>query len=62
MNWYKNGPESAIEKLNTNNEVGLSITEEQAHLAKHGTNELVEKGGRAPLQIFWAQLTETICI
>ena len=31
-------------------------------LAQYGRNELVEKGGRTPLKIFWEQITATMVL
>ncbi len=43
-------------------EAGLSLSEAQARLEKYGRNELVEKGGRSPLKIFWEQITATMVL
>ena len=61
MNWYKNTPEKAITELKSDI-AGLSSTEAQTRLEKYGPNELVEKSGRTPFQIFWSQLTETMVL
>lgn len=62
MNWYSQSIETAIEALQTQADTGLSQQEAQARLAQHGRNELVEKTGRTPLQIFWEQLTATMVL
>ncbi|MGD8405007.1 MAG: cation-translocating P-type ATPase [Anaerolineales bacterium] len=62
MNWHRTESQTALEQLDTNKETGLTASEAAARLSQHGPNELVEKGGRSPLQIFWAQLTETMVL
>jgi len=62
MNWHTTETQVALDKLNTNKERGLTSTEAQTRLSKHGPNELVEKGGRTPLQILWEQLTATMVL
>jgi len=62
MLWHRTDSEVAIKELTTNKETGLTVAEAQARLAKHGPNELVEKGGRTPLQILWEQLTATMVL
>ncbi|MFL7871096.1 MAG: cation-translocating P-type ATPase, partial [Anaerolineales bacterium] len=62
MTWHRTETNIALDQLNTNQETGLTNTEAQVRLAKHGPNELVEKGGRTPLQILWEQLTATMVL
>jgi len=62
MNWHRIETNAVLEELNTDKERGLNSAEAKARLTKYGPNELVEKGGRTPLQIFWAQLTETMVL
>ena len=62
MNWHRTETNAVLEELNTHKKRGLTSTEAGARLSKHGPNELVEKGSRTPLQIFWAQLTETMVV
>ena len=62
MNWHLQSIESSIETLRTQPETGLSQEEVQARLAQYGPNELVEKGGRTPLKIFWEQITATMVL
>jgi Ca2+-transporting ATPase len=62
MNWHTIEPIDALENLKTSKENGLTSAEAQARLTKHGPNELVEKGGRTPLQILWEQLTATMVL
>jgi Ca2+-transporting ATPase len=62
MLWHRIDNADAVKELTTNIETGLTASEAQARLAKHGPNELVEKGGRTPLQILWEQLTATMVL
>lgn len=62
MNWHLQTIETALETLRTNPETGLSQMEAEARLKQYGRNELVEKGGRTPLRIFWEQITATMVL
>jgi Ca2+-transporting ATPase len=62
MDWHRVNTEIIIEELDTDHESGLTVAEAGDRLAAHGPNELVEKGGRTPFQIFWSQLTETMVL
>ena len=62
MNWHLQTIETAIEALRTEPVRGLTQNEAAARLAQYGRNELVEKGGRTPLMIFWEQITATMVL
>jgi Ca2+-transporting ATPase len=62
MDWYTIDFTVALDKLNTDKTDGLTNSEAQARLDKHGPNELVEKGDRTPLRILWEQLTNTMVL
>ncbi|MEW5939203.1 MAG: HAD-IC family P-type ATPase, partial [Chloroflexota bacterium] len=62
MNFHQQTVEAALEALESNRDRGLAQTEAQARLAQYGRNELVEKGGRAPLQILWEQIAATMVL
>lgn len=62
MNWHLQSIETSIEALQTQPETGLSQNEASARLTQYGHNELVEKGGRTPLKIFWEQITSTMVL
>ena len=62
MTWHRTETNIALDQLNTNQETGLTNAEAQTRLSQHGPNELVEKGGRTPLQIMWEQLTATMVL
>ena len=40
----------------------MTKSEAAARLEQYGANELVEHGGRKPLQILWEQLTATMVL
>jgi P-type Ca2+ transporter type 2C len=62
MNWHLQTIETALESLQSQPDTGLSRDEVNARLAQYGRNELVEKGGRTPLKIFWEQFTATMVL
>ena len=62
MNWYLQTIAVSLEALQTKQELGLSQKEAELRLKQYGFNELVEKGGRAPLKIFWEQITATMVL
>jgi P-type Ca2+ transporter type 2C len=62
MNWHLQSIEKSLEALQTGPETGLTQTEAEARLKQYGRNELVEKGGRTPLKIFWEQITATMVL
>ena len=62
MNWHLQTINISLETLQTKPETGLSQKEASARLAQYGRNELVEKGGRTPLRIFWEQITATMVL
>ena len=62
MNWHLQGIETSLETLQTRLETGLSQPEADSRLEQYGYNELVEKGGRTPLKIFWEQITATMVL
>ena len=62
MNWHLRPIESVLEEFKTNPNLGLAPADVEAKLAKHGPNELAEKGGRAALKILWEQLSATMVV
>ncbi len=62
MNWHLQSIETSLEALRTEPGTGLPQNEAAARLAQYGRNELVEKGGRTPLKIFWEQITATMVL
>ncbi|MCB0119767.1 MAG: ATPase, partial [Anaerolineales bacterium] len=62
MNWYILDNNTALRELNSSKETGLDAAQVDAHKEKFGTNELIERGGRTPLQILWEQVTATMVL
>jgi len=62
MNWHLTDIQESLSKLNSDQQNGLSKSDVSARLAEYGANELVERGGRKPLQILWEQLTATMVL
>ncbi|CAG0989143.1 H+-transporting ATPase [Anaerolineales bacterium] len=62
MNWHLIEIQECILNLNSDGGSGLSKAEAAARLEQYGANELVERGGRTPLQILWEQLTATMVL
>ncbi|MGZ8498565.1 MAG: cation-translocating P-type ATPase [Candidatus Binatia bacterium] len=62
MNWHLCTIDSVLSELKTHVHNGLSSGEARARLSHYGANELIEKGGRSPLQIIWEQLTATMVL
>jgi Ca2+-transporting ATPase len=62
MNWHLIEIQESIFNLNSEGRSGLTKAEAAARLEQYGANELVERGGRTPLQILWEQLTATMVL
>src|SRR5512145_3132446 len=62
MNWHLIEIQESIANLNSDGRSGLTKAEAAARLEQYGANELVERGGRKPLQILWEQLTATMVL
>ncbi|PWB71221.1 MAG: ATPase [Anaerolineales bacterium] len=62
MNWHLQSIEKSLEALQSGPETGLTQSEADSRLKQYGRNELVEKGGRTPLKIFWEQITATMVL
>ncbi len=62
MNWHLQTIETSLESLQTRPETGLPQKEVASRLTRYGRNELVEKGRRTPLKIFWEQITATMVL
>jgi len=62
MNWHLISIQESLSNLNTDQQNGLSESEASARIAQYGHNELIERGGRKPLQILWEQLTATMVL
>ncbi len=62
MDWHLLSKEEALEKIKSNGITGLSSSEAADRLASYGPNELMERGGRTPLQILWEQITAVMVL
>ena len=60
--WYKLSADETITRLNTAAKAGLTEAEAQKRREQYGPNELVEKGGRKPLEIIIDQIKEPMVI
>ena len=61
-NWHTLEMSSALDELDSSIENGLSPAQVSQRLAEHGSNELIERGGRAPLRILWEQVSVTLVL
>ncbi|HRJ55330.1 MAG TPA: cation-translocating P-type ATPase [Anaerolineales bacterium] len=62
MNWHTIETHTALKEFASSTETGLNSAQVEAQRAKHGANELIERGGRTPLKILWEQLTATMVL
>ncbi|MBI5932573.1 MAG: cation-translocating P-type ATPase [Chloroflexi bacterium] len=62
MNWHLIDIKQNLANLGVTQERGLSQSDAETRLVQYGRNELVEKGGRTPLKIFWEQITATMVL
>ncbi|MEO0646767.1 MAG: cation-translocating P-type ATPase [Cyanobacteria bacterium J06650_10] len=60
--WHTLSPNDALQALNSDSEQGLEQTEVALRLAKYGSNELIESGGRHRLQILLDQFADVMLI
>ena len=62
MNWHTLETKLALDELSSSAETGLASEQVIERKAQNGANELVERGGRKPLQILWEQITATMVL
>jgi Ca2+-transporting ATPase len=62
MDWHRINVETSVEELGTHRNAGLSSEEVKKRLQRYGSNELLDKGARPPLQIVWEQLTSIMVL
>ncbi len=60
--WHTTDIPQTLAEFETSPESGLTAAQVTARLAQYGANELVERGGRKPLQILWEQITATMVL
>ncbi|MCL4272823.1 MAG: cation-translocating P-type ATPase [Anaerolineales bacterium] len=57
MNWHTLETKPVLDELASSQSTGLTSQQADERAAKYGANELIERGGRTPLQILWEQVT-----
>jgi P-type Ca2+ transporter type 2C len=62
MNWHTLETKPVLDELASSQSTGLTSQQVNERTAKYGVNELIERGGRTPLQIFWEQVTATMVL
>ena len=60
--WHINEIPQILTELDSSSEKGLTSVQVTERIAQYGHNELIERGGRKPLQILWEQLTATMVL
>ncbi|MDO9301131.1 MAG: HAD-IC family P-type ATPase, partial [Anaerolineales bacterium] len=61
-NWHTTEIPQILAELDSSSEIGLTSAQAKERIAQYGANELIERGGRKPLQILWEQLTATMVL
>jgi Ca2+-transporting ATPase len=59
--WHTKGVDDVLSELHSSRE-GLSLDEVNRRVAKHGKNELVDKGGKSFLGLVWVQLRSVMIL
>lgn len=62
MNWHTLETKPALDVLSSSFETGLTFAQVNERKTQSGPNELIERGGRTPLQILWEQITATMVL
>ncbi|WKZ40105.1 MAG: cation-translocating P-type ATPase [Anaerolineales bacterium] len=62
MNWHTLETKPVLDELASSQSTGLTSQQADERAAKYGENELIERGGRTPLQILWEQVTATMVL
>ncbi len=62
MNWHTLETKPALDELSSSLETGLTFAQVNERKTQYGPNELIERGGRTPLQILWEQITATMVL
>ncbi|RJP51892.1 MAG: cation-translocating P-type ATPase [Anaerolineaceae bacterium] len=61
-NWHTLETKTVLDELASSQSAGLTSQQAGERAAKYGANELIERGGRPPLQILWEQITATMVL
>ena len=56
-NWHTTDISQILAEFESSSETGLTSVQVNERIVQYGFNELIERGGRKPLQILWEQLT-----
>ncbi len=62
MNWHTLETKPVLDELASSQSTGLTSQQISERAEKYGGNELIERGGRGPLQILWEQITATMVL
>jgi P-type Ca2+ transporter type 2C len=62
MNWHTLETKPVLDELDSAQSAGLTSQQVTERTAQYGVNELIERGGRTPLQILWEQITATMVL
>lgn len=62
MNWHTLETKAVLDELASSQSTGLTSQQISERAEKYGGNELIERGGRGPLQILWEQITATMVL
>src|SRR5690606_11264212 len=60
--WYKLQVDETLQKLETDQNQGLTTAEAQRRLQEYGPNELVERGAKSRWRILWEQFTSVMVL
>ena len=60
--WYQLAPDDVCRQLETDASQGLTAEQAEQRVERYGPNELVERGGRAPWQILWEQISGVMTV
>ena len=60
--WYQQRIEDVLKELGTDAGRGLNASEATLRLARHGPNELIDRGQKSPWAILWEQMTALMVV
>ncbi len=62
VDWHVLDVPDVIARTRTDLAAGLAGGEAESRLSRYGPNELIERGGKSPLKIFWEQISSTMVL
>ncbi|MCC6454560.1 MAG: cation-translocating P-type ATPase [Caldilineaceae bacterium] len=62
ITWHTLAPDETVAQLQTDPQSGLTSTEVEERLKRHGPNELIDRGSVSPWKILWGQLTSIMVV